>query len=224
MDRRTFLKTLAALGAAIPLPVASLAEATTSEVNAAWTETTKTWGLFEVNEYGTLSFANFEEPKTHADAYDLPPPEEITVADIEGCQPLANHIGNLYFDAAEAAADSPSASGDRLDEGWEVWFEHATPETRVRLVAAIEEWLDDGIDWVREDEYIYSTGTGQGAAYRYFLNADLEVLDALSIVVIEGEHPGSSYYAAELHMDPDEANEIARREGFGLRFVREGAV
>ena len=36
------------------------------------------------------------------------------------------------------------------------------------------------------------------------------------VEIIEGEHPGSSYYAAELRQDVDYANQVAR--GMGLEF------
>lgn len=221
MDRRTFLKTLAALGAAIPLPAAVLAEASSSAVDAAWTETTKTWRLFEVSEYGTLSFANFEEPKTRLDAYDLYCPDGIDVDFIQSCSALESHVENLYLEALDKAGDDLAASADRLGKGWVVWFEHATPKTKSMVVAEVEQWLDEPPNWNWESDYLYRTGTGQGAAYRYFLSEDAGILDTLSIVVVEGEHPGSSYYAAELKIGVHEANAIARDGGLDLRFVRE---
>jgi hypothetical protein len=48
-------------------------------------------------------------------------------------------------------------------------------------------------------------------------------MDALGVVIIEGEHPGSSYFAAELRIPVEEANAIAEENGWTIRFVREGA-
>ena len=52
----------------------------------------------------------------------------------------------------------------------------------------------------------------------YFENLDNETLDALGVEIIEGEYPGSSYYAAELRQDIDYANQVAREMGLGFRF------
>jgi hypothetical protein len=51
MNRRTFLKTLMALGASLPLPLDLLA-ATESEIDATWKQVRDVWGLFEVNDHG----------------------------------------------------------------------------------------------------------------------------------------------------------------------------
>ena len=68
MNRRTFLKTLAALGASLPL---DLFAATESEIDDTWERIRDVWGLFELGDFGTLSHANFEEPQTRFDAYGI---------------------------------------------------------------------------------------------------------------------------------------------------------
>jgi hypothetical protein len=45
------------------------------------------------------------------------------------------------------------------------------------------------------------------------------VLEALNVVIVEGDHPGSSYYAAELRMPIGETNAAARRKGIPLLFT-----
>ena len=225
MDRRTFLKVLAALGASVNLPT-NLAMATPAEIDTAWTATTKCWGLFEVNDYGTLSYANFEAPRRRRDAYDLPPASEITARDIGGLQPLLSHVENLHEDTVDERFRQGIAAAYEADEDWTQWFERLDAVGRKVVIDSIDAWLDEEPDWDSdcESEYLYRTGDAQGAAYNFFLAEDQDVLDALSIVVVEGDCPGSSYFAAELRMDPDAANEIAKKEGFGLRFVPEGAA
>ena len=44
----------------------------------------------------------------------------------------------------------------------------------------------------------------------------------LNIVVIEGDCPGSSYFAAELRMDLDEANVLAEEFDIPIRFAWQG--
>ena len=41
-----------------------------------------------------------------------------------------------------------------------------------------------------------------------------------SRVIVEGEHPGSTYYAAELRGDIDVANRAAEAAGLRVRFVK----
>jgi len=43
-------------------------------------------------------------------------------------------------------------------------------------------------------------------------------LEELGIVIVEGCHPGSTYYAAELRNDVDNANITARKLGLKYRF------
>jgi hypothetical protein len=222
MERRAFLKTLVALGVAITLPV-DLTAASPAEIDQAWTATSSHWGLFEVNDYGTLSFANFEGPRTRRDAYDLPEAAKITANDIECCGPLNQHLECYFDDLVADHEEALIAAGVDPDTGWRAWYESASDEARAEVTRSIDAWLDEEPDWSNEWEDLCATGDAQGAAYYYLRTQDWDVLDALSIKIIEGEHPGSTYFAAELRIDPDEANAIAERLGLEMRFVREGA-
>ena len=55
-------------------------------------------------------------------------------------------------------------------------------------------------------------------AKQYFEGLDDKTLDALGVEIIEGEHPSSSYYAAELRQDVDYANQVAREMKLEVRF------
>lgn len=67
MDRRTFLRALAALGVSLPMPL-DLVAATEAEIDTTWKQVRDVWGLFEVDDYGTVFYSNFEEPQTRFDA------------------------------------------------------------------------------------------------------------------------------------------------------------
>jgi len=43
-------------------------------------------------------------------------------------------------------------------------------------------------------------------------------MDALGVEIIEGEHSGSSYHAAELRQNVDYANQVARESELEFRF------
>jgi hypothetical protein len=46
-------------------------------------------------------------------------------------------------------------------------------------------------------------------------------LEALGVEIVEGEHPGSTYYAAELRGDLGAANRVAVERGIPVRFLRQ---
>jgi hypothetical protein len=230
MDRRTFLKALAALGVSLPMPLDLLATSD-QEVDAAWRQAQGVWDLFEVGEGGVLSFANYEN-LDRADAYCLPWAAQLSVEDIEHCQPLQWKVSALCLEDLEAGEwdeDGERVADSRpLDEiadaDWAAWFRGLQGQRRAEVHAELDTWLRDEPDWNWEDDYLPDRATGQGAAFEYFEGAEFEVLEALRIQVIEGDRPGSNYIAAELHMPVEEANTIAEEHGWSLRFVGEGAA
>lgn len=229
MDRRTFLKTLLSLGASIAVPF-DLAKASMEEIEATWQAVTQAWGLFEVNDYGTLSYANFEEPKTRREGYWYADSSDFDVGEIERHWSLNERIKDLYRDALiERAESHPLAAevdhgaiDECVEDSWDTWFKESSGKDREAIENEIETWLDEEPDWANEWEDLYKSGTAQGAAYDHFMLEDSEVMEALGIVVIEGECPGSSYFAAELRIPIEDANEIAQARGWEIRFVAEG--
>ena len=84
----------------------------------------------------------------------------------------------------------------------------------------VQEWLTQPVDWDQSD-YFPADWHGTGRAYQFFGQMDPEVLDALGVVIVEGDHPGSDYFAAELRSEIDEANAKAWELGLPLRFRSE---
>ena len=103
------------------------------------------------------------------------------------------------------------------DDGWRAWLQSATPEQLPDFKALIETWLDEDIDWNFSD-WFDSGWSPQDAAMNFFESEDQDVLEALDVVIVEGDHPGSTYYAAELQQDLDAANEVAATLKLGYRF------
>lgn len=60
--------------------------------------------------------------------------------------------------------------------------------------------------------------SSQGKALPFIQQLDGDIVDALGVVIVEGEHPGSSYYAAELRMPIADANEATELLGLPFRF------
>ena len=89
---------------------------------------------------------------------------------------------------------------------------------------SIAGWLADSPDWGYEEDYFPNPADGRTAAMQLLQSEDGDTLDALGVVIIEGEHPGSTYYAAELEKPIAEANREAERLGLTYRFVRQGVA
>jgi len=202
--------------------------------------------VFEVSDGGTLRMANFAEAETRAEFYEYVAgfwsgsPKDLAEAMSE-CQPLAWAVQSIYSDFRnELEADLQAAQGAggghkrklanlkaRLDalpeepeEGAADWLLSLTnKEFEGRVVPEIEKWFGEPPDWRFEDDYLPESGTAQGAALEFFRDMAGDDLETLGVEVIEGEHPGSTYYAAELRGDIDEANHAAEAAGIPVRFV-----
>lgn len=223
MDRRTFLKALASFGASIALPL-DLATASDAEIDTAWTEAASTWDLFEVSEFRSLSYANFEEPTTRYDAYGFSDASDVDGSMFESHYDLYDPIQALYREhlLEEDPALDEATLDERVEDEWLEWCQQASGTDRTNIRWIIDDWLSGAPDPCQEWESYYKTGNAQGAAYDRFLREDPELMHALGIVVIEGDCPGSSYYAAELHTEVEEANRIAAERGWTIRFVYDG--
>lgn len=223
MDRRTFLKALASFGASIALPV-NLAAASDEEIDLAWSEAANTWDLFEVGEYRTLWYANFEEPKNRYEAYEFSSTGDVSRSMIESHGGLYEPIQDLYRDYL--AEQDPALDDEAIEalvrQRWLDWCFDDRGAGPSMVESILDDWLSEEPDPCQEGDDYYTTGNAQGAAYDRFLSEDSDLMDTLGIVVIEGCCPGSNYYAAELHTPVEEANRIAAEHGWAIRFVYEG--
>ncbi len=239
IDRRRFLAGLLSLGATVTLP-RPIEAATPAEVDKAWERLGENPWIFRVEDRTIVDEA-FEEPKLWGDAFDSISANWVDESEIEACPPLHSHLqwhAEAHLDdaretlarlSAEVAAwpedRKKSARVAELrkiskqledeDDGWKAWI---ALEGRPALRDVVQEWLDSPLDW-SQSEWFPDEASGQGLAYKYFLQMDGEILDALGIVIVEGDRPGSTYFAAELRQDLDDANEAAARLGLPFRFA-----
>lgn len=202
---------------------------------------------FEVDSSGTLTVADFWEPKTRSDFYESvsdswsESPAHLADA-MEECQPLAWAVHSIYTELR----DEIQADLDGITRDWGVYKKRAlalqarieampeephdnaedwlltltSSEFEAQVVPEIEKWFDSPPNWGWEDDHLPKNGTAQGAALQFFQSMDGATLDILGVEIIEGEHPGSSYYAAELPGDIDLANEAAAEAGIPVRFKK----
>ena len=201
---------------------------------------------FEVSEGGTLRMADFAEAETRAEFYEYVAsfwsrsPKDLAEAMGE-CQPLAWAVHSIYSNFRdELEADFQDAQGagsghkrkladlkaqldalpEEPEEGAADWLLSLTSkEFEGRVVPEIEKWFGEPPNWSFEDGYLPESGTAQGAALEFFRDMVADDLETLGVDVVEGEHPGSTYYAAELRGDIDEANRAAEAAGIPVRFT-----
>ena len=103
---------------------------------------------------------------------------------------------------------------DSQEGSWRDWvLKGSLAEHKERL----SHWLEGDLD----PEEIPESFSPMGAAYRYFLSLDWDLVEKLGVVIVEGEHPGSSYYAAELRVPVEEANAFARELELPLEFLEQ---
>jgi hypothetical protein len=207
---------------------------------------------FEVTSDGLLADPGIPEPKIRAEVF-----ERVDLSDghdldglinlIRRCEPLAQRFRNLGEQYLQENTGSVAFLRDLgsvlsarignqqlilrvlrqdLDDGWARWIELSGDKGLETFRQVVSDWLAEEIDW-RESEFFDSLWNGQVAAYGHFEDQPRSVLKAIGVRAIDGDHPGSTYRAAELHKDIQEANQAAERLGLDCRFrvaSQEGAL
>lgn len=170
---------------------------------------------FTVRDIGTLEMAGITLPDTRAEAYDLSASSitnaKALVSAAMDCQPLSWHLEGEYRSARADAVRAPH-------ESWASWLNALPPDALESILEGVQLWLREEPNWAQEDDYIPQSTTGQGAALNFFRDWDPDDLSALGIEIVEGEHPGSSYYAAALSGAAKSANLNAWLRGLPVWF------
>ncbi len=140
-----------------------------------------------------------------------------------------------YLEAGEEAVDTSRLDTERArfaklqaelgsmpegsEEGASKWLESFDDARfRLQIVPRVEAWLRDGLS-AEELDYADELESPQDSALAYFRDSHPTLVPLLGVRVVEGEHPGSSYYAAELRARIDVANAAAADHGAPPRFV-----
>lgn len=233
INRRGFLLSLIALGATYTLAE----DAPPEQVDKVWTQALKSPWYFAINEWGTITDPDFEETKTWGDAFENIWLEGIrswrdVINQVECCQPLTSHFQTLAYDEAERldalAVEQRTAIEQRIlaaleadpNDGWRDWVKLAGDKGVERFKDGIATWLDEPDDSTQSEWFPVNYGA-QGQAKAFFERLDGDTLDAVGVVIVEGEHPGSTYYAAELRASLEDANAAARDLELPFRFKAE---
>lgn len=180
---------------------------------------------FTVDDYGTLFDRWCDEEASRREVYDS---DRYEFSDLEGLVRCVANLRALWMVIDPVYERFAAETGKRLpeDPDFAEYPDDILDAARLfgkrRFVNAVkaelEDWLDDYPDPEREDSFD-STPDPMASAYRYFRSSD--ACKKLDIEIVEGEHPGSSYYAARLVIDVDEANERCRKLNLPYEFREE---
>ena len=211
MNRREFLKSLAALGAVFTIPLEALAIVPDTVIDGVWKEAIDDPMTFYVNEWLTLSTDSGPyAPSTRGEMLMIEPinsrEELLCLARDEG------RVASL-IEAGMVDDEEADPKGD-----WESWLESTDDDTVEYLIEQANSWVTgepDSGEWERANICGYSNTGGALSFFRH----DFEYNEMFDISVIEGDCPGSTYFAAELGMNIDEANALAIEQGIPIRFA-----
>ncbi len=176
-----------------------------------------TW--FWVSERGTLSYVNFPEPRNRAECYDLCPTAPVDRAGlIQLVQEVERARAAIVHAYLISVGDQDIDPVEVDDRTWQAWLSQGPANVRLASTE-VEHWLQDpDLDGDDLEAADMNGSTARSAARVFWESNNEDYLDILGVEVIEGDHPGSSYYAAELCKPVEEANQIAIREGIPVRF------
>lgn len=238
IDRRRFLAGLMAAGATLKLS-RSIEAATPAEIDEAWTDLLKDPWIFTVSGR-TITDEAVEDPELWGDVFDSLHTGFVALSDVEECSPLLSHIQSQAEDEVDecrqilvrrvseavswpddekkrrrlADLQDLSVQLESEDDRWKAWVEL---KGQLELEGLVQKWLNSPLDW-SQSEWFPTEWGGQGVAFTYFSSMDREIREELGIEIIEGDRPGSTYFAAELHRSIAEANRAAARLGLPFRF------
>jgi len=178
-----------------------------------------------------LSESNAEEFGLKND--DFSTPESILAAS-NSCKPLHDILECAYLDHRETLqneADSLKDSQEPANRAKHIELNAQLKNLPSHCDKGLAQWItqldenqfdqlqDESINWSQRQPGS-DEEDGQEAALNYFRDLDSDICELLGVSIIEGDHPGSSYFAAELDNSVEEANKIAIEHGIQIRFCR----
>jgi hypothetical protein len=189
---------------------------------------TQMYDFYEVNEYGTITDPRGKYPEINAEAFSIDTRQidnkDDLIYEVEYCQPLRWHFNDLAREKIEEliAQDEESQYAQKIkalldnEDSWKYLLDIDFNLDAYKDL--INEWLDSPIDWDQSDYFTCDDITPQAMAKSFFESIDVDTADYLGLVIVEGDHPGSTYFAAELRKGVDHANYAAERLGLDFRF------
>jgi hypothetical protein len=203
MDRRSFLKALIGLGAAVALPL----QPTEEQVDEAWDRLLRRPFIFEVDEAGTIAEPERPAPRINRDIYRIDTariraPREL-IDTVRGFPELESHFGALAASEREDAENQLArATLSRTERAalqrtvaliaypasdWFTWVKAGGRKALPAFVGHIDDWLDQQVNWNAIEQWPRGW-SGKGEALWFFQSMEDETLDALGVVIVEGDY------------------------------------
>jgi hypothetical protein len=158
----------------------------------------------------TVSASGYPTSRKELLCLDYPPKDPKVLVEYIESDSVIECQADFLFECASDADEVGEA------ETWKEWIE-ADSDAAYCMAVDLEKWVvdhPDEADWERAD---LNGLSGRGDALQFF-DGQRELAEQFNIVIVWGDHPSSTYYAAELRMDIPEANAIAEAQGLPIRF------
>ena len=230
MNRRTFIKLL--IGSSVISAMPALRISDVDRVDAILRDEPL---LLKVDPSGQLSVANYLSPPDRYQAYqcsqaDIDTKEKL----LEVCMQI-NALCSEIYDLSWEKFPEMNVKGDDYKE-IERFILGIDESQFISVRNGVDVWFSDNFENANESETeaynsdIINPLNGHDAAYRLFAgysSGEIKLPDGVhkggiedlfEIRIIEGEFPGSSYYAAELNLPISEANKRAEASDLPVRF------
>lgn len=152
----------------------------------------------------------FPRPDLPTQAFENGLRRALREAALEAGRQTKSSRATLKALIADIEADPSEALHD-----WLLW----TVKSGLRdCRSALTRWLAEAPDFNQIEYFQNTSWSGQTAAMAWFENLPKAQRDVLGVIVVAGDCPGSSYFAAELHGAVEDANAAAARLGLACRF------
>lgn len=182
--------------------------------------------IFEVDSYGTISAVDCYKPERRADFYEISDYDTRTpkclVKAAEKHPPLQWLIAERYTNYRDNPAHIARLKSmpEDSDKGWIDWVVGADNQTFSALIEDVNKWLSEEPNCKWEEDYFVVSGDPERAAFELLKDEPDELLDALGVIIVEGDRPGSNYCYAELRRPIEEANTVTEGNGLDYRFQK----
>ncbi len=104
------------------------------------------------------------------------------------------------------------------DDNWKALITGEGEANVQTFVKEIEKWLAEEPDWNLLQDLNDDWWSPRGDAKKFFADLPNDIRRALGVIIVEGDRPGSTYFAAELEKPIEETNRLAEVMNIPIRF------
>lgn len=193
--------------------------------------------VFVVDDDGTIAEEGVGEPKTRADVFlidveSIGSPARL-IEQVSMCPPLEwifrgecalfaqgvqEDLHGVLRKLNQRALEALVHAVEDEEDGWRAMIEIQGIDGLPQHKDLVSKWLAAPVDW-DEQEWFSRNWSGVSRAYNFFQMLARSDQQCLGLTVVEGEMPGSDYFAARLETDVQQANRVALKMRLPIRFI-----